>query len=190
MILVREAHDLAKLDTACYKIGQSSQRSRIHRMRSNHETPDTIISYGAIHEERSVPNNLHRDKKNFRKKACILCRLNLSREKTHWCISIKSLLILKVCLVTCAYIHIHRVKICINFKWKSKNWEETKWSKLSIFGIFRFKLIYNSNFNLSFRFHICMIHLNDIKVLRVVLKTTHEEFRSFSEYINRYLKNI
>lgn len=70
MILVREAHDLAKLDTACYKIGQSSQRSRIHRMRSNHETPDTIISYGAIDaKERSVPNNLHRDKKkNFAKR--------------------------------------------------------------------------------------------------------------------------
>jgi len=34
-----------------------------------------------------------------------------------------------------------------------------------------------------------MIYLNDEKVPRVILKTTHEEFR-FSEYINRYLKNI
>lgn len=35
-------------------------RSRIRPARSNRETPDTAISYGAIDAEAGVPRNLHR----------------------------------------------------------------------------------------------------------------------------------
>jgi len=51
------------IDTGALHDHAVISRSRIHRARSNRETPDTAISHGAIDAEAGVPRNLHRGEK-------------------------------------------------------------------------------------------------------------------------------
>jgi len=61
---VREKRTM--LDTDVLHDRAVISRSRIHRARSNRETPDTAISHGTIDAEAGVPRNLDREEKNLR----------------------------------------------------------------------------------------------------------------------------